>query len=373
MKSLSPAARIVKQILLTLLFGFAISGTFIVIEVLRYPHYPIENVRRMVVLSVFYSLSMTMFNLTLFPIIGRWHRRKELSISLIVQAFSIFLLAAILTVWIGGHLTLFIYPDFNVLHPQQYITASLYTMVIGIPVFLYLVVRDLWKKALQKVREKELAEERLEKELLAARLQALQAQTNPHFLYNALNSIAALIATDPAGAETAVERLASLFRYAMESHDGRSAALAEEIGVIEDYLAIEKIRFGERMQLQIAIDPSLLECRIPPLLLQPLVENAIKHGVSQREDPTAIEIKAEAEGEKLRFIVRNQGLPPAWEDSRGVGLRNMRSRCQTLFGENHTFRLFEAAPGWIEAELVIPWGPPAKQFEVTYPEEKQHE
>lgn len=165
----------------------------------------------------------------------------------------------------------------------------------------------------------------------------------------------AAIASDPAGAEAAVERLAALFRYAMDGRDVRLASLADEMGAIEDYLAIEKIRFGERLQLQTDIDPLLTDARVPPLLLQPLVENAIKHGVAQREDQTRVEVKAEAAGEKLRFTVRNQGMAPGPEELwRGIGLRNLQSRCRTLFGEDYSFRLYEPAAGWIQAELVIP-------------------
>jgi hypothetical protein len=356
MDSRNSTMGIIKRFLLTLLFSFIFGGAFILILTVQYPHFSVELVRRCFVLLFFYGLTMSVLSLTLFPLIGRWNRRKGLSANLILQALVVFLFSALLTTWIGGHLILLIYPDFDALKPQQYMTLSFYTMVFGLPFFLYVVVHELWKKALRQVREKELTEERLEKELLAARLQALQAQTNPHFLCNALNSIAALIATDPAGAEATVERLAGLFRYAMDSRDGRLASLAGEMGVIEDYLAIEKVRFGERLHLQIVVDPIALKFRVPPLLLQPLVENAIKHGVSQREDETAVEINVEPVSEnKLRFMVRNQGPPPTPEESwRGVGLSNMRSRCRTLFGDNFTFRLSEPSPGWIEAELVIP-------------------
>ncbi len=235
--------------------------------------------------------------------------------------------------------------------------------------FLYLAVRELWKKALERVREKELAEERLEKELLAARLQALQAQTNPHFLFNALNSIAALIATDPAQAEATVERLAGLFRYATDRHDGRSVRLAEEVAVVDDYLAIEKVRFGDRLQCRITVDPALLDCRVPPLLLQPMVENAVKHGVAVRECETVLEVTADVSlGEHRSDEGTQPGSGPGARNRvEGVGLQNLQSRCRALFGDRFRFSLIQASPGWTVAELEIPREEPAETGPETLP------
>jgi sensor histidine kinase YesM len=340
------------------LFGALIfGGIFVAIQIAQTESFSFEF-RRGFVLLTFYGVCMAALNLFFFALIERWNRNQYRVLRLALQALAAFLLTAILSVWIAGHLILFIYPDLDVLQPRQYLLVSFYSMMFGLPVFLYLAVNDMWKKALQRIREKEVAQERLEKELLAARLQALQAQTNPHFLFNTLNSIAALIATDPARAEATVERLAGLFRYATDSHDGRLAPLGEEVAVIEDYLAIEKVRFGDRMRASVWLDPRIVNCRVPPLLLQPLVENAIKHGVSRREDETAVEVRIESTAPgRLRFAVRNQGPPPAAETSwQGVGLSNVRSRCRALFGDKFSFRLTQTEPGWTKAELEIPHG-----------------
>jgi sensor histidine kinase YesM len=321
--------------------------------------------RRAFTLLVFYVVCMLLLNTFLFGGITRlrrWQdltgrrRSQDVTVGLVLLALAAFLVSAVLTTWICGHLILYIYPDMRVLGLDQYLMVSLCSAVFGIPAFLYLVVRELWKKALTRVREKEVAQERLEKELLAARLQALQAQTNPHFLFNALNSIAALITSDPKRAEATVERLASLFRYVTDRHDGCWVQLSEEIAVVEDYLAIEKVRFGDRLQWRVAVDPTLLGCRVPPLLLQPLVENAVKHGVATREDETTLEVVVGAlPGDRLRMIVRNQGPPPAPEPEwRGVGLTNLRSRCRTLFAGRFRFDLSQVTPGWTAAALEIP-------------------
>ncbi len=344
------------RVFVALLAAFGFGTIFLIIQRLQQPDLD-QVMRPAFVLLAFYAVAMVAFNITFFGLIEVWNRNRPASLlRLVPQALGAFLLSAVLSTWIGGHLILLVYPEVDVLGFSQYVMVSFYSLMFGVPVFLYLVVREYWQKALQRIREKELAEERLEKELLSARLQALQAQTNPHFLFNTLNSIAALISTDPGQAEATVERLAGLFRYAMDRHDGRFASLAEEVDVVKDYLAIEKVRFDSRLDCKVKIDPSVLQCRIPPLLLQPLVENAIKHGVARREEETRVEVRAEpASDHQLRLVVRNQGPAPAPEDLRkGVGLANLRSRCQALFGEGFSFRLTQETPGWTEAVLEIP-------------------
>ncbi len=356
MKSSHPTRVIIKRMAFALFGALFFGGAFIMISAITSPSFSTEAVRRGFVLLGLYGICMVALNTLFFAIIERRQRTQDLSFGLIFQALLAFLTSAVLTTFIGGHLIRFFYPDVDVLGFGQYLLVSFYTMIFGLPVFLYMVVRELWKNALERVREKELTEERLEKELLAARLQALQAQTNPHFLFNALNSIAALIASDPAQAEATVERLAALFRYVTERHDGRWVPVEEEMAVIEDYLAIEKVRFGDRLNCRVFVDPSLLGYRVPPLLLQPLVENAVKHGVAAREDASTLEVLVEpADGDKVRMVVRNQGPPPVSEvDWRGVGLSNLSSRCRTLFGDRFRFRLSQGKPGWTEAELQIP-------------------
>jgi LytS/YehU family sensor histidine kinase len=216
-------------------------------------------------------------------------------------------------------------------------------------------VRELWKKALTRVREKEVAQERLEKELLAARLQALQAQTNPHFLFNALNSIAALITSDPKRAEATVERLASLFRYVTDRHDGCWVQLSEEIAVVEDYLAIEKVRFGDRLQWRVAVDPTLLGCRVPPLLLQPLVENAVKHGIGGLLEGGSIRLLAERSGSLLRIRVENDADPDetGTKEGTGIGLVNVRQRLAAAYGKEGSVH-WAREHNLFRVDLVLP-------------------
>jgi len=246
-------------------------------------------------------------------------------------------------------------PGFNLLQPRTYFATVLWVIFLGSPIFLYNVVKELWQEALKKVREKEVAQERLEKELLAAQLKNLQSQVNPHFFFNALNSIAALIAVNPRRAESMVEKLAGLFRYALDCNHTSSIRLAEELKIVEDYLAIEKVRFGDRMNYLIDAEPGVGELPVPPLLLQPLVENAVKHGISRTEADARVEVRVSSSRGKVTMVVENDGpAPPEQSRPGAMGIRNLQSRCQLLFGSRFQFSLSRLAGGKTRAELEIP-------------------
>lgn len=179
---------------------------------------------------------------------------------------------------------------------------------------------------------------------LEAELRALRAQVHPHFLFNALNTIAALVRTRPDEAEEVTEELADLFRYVLRASRQTTVSLAEEIKSVEMYLAIEKARFGERLLPEIRVPDELRGARVPSLILQPLVENAVKHGASQVEGPCSVEVEGRREGEGVRLLVRDSGpgfastLPEAVFNS-GTGLANVRDRLHLHFGTGATLTL----------------------------------
>jgi two-component system sensor histidine kinase AlgZ len=173
---------------------------------------------------------------------------------------------------------------------------------------------------------------------LRAELGALRAQVNPHFLFNALNSIAALVRTRPAEAEAVTEHLADLFRYSLRASEQPSVTLAEEVASVETYLAIERARFRDRLQATVAVPEASLGLRVPSLILQPLVENAVKHGVSRVEGPCEVRVEVLATGGALVLRVTDTG--PGFDEAdaevvlgRGVGLRNVRDRLRAHFGQ----------------------------------------
>jgi two-component sensor histidine kinase len=195
-----------------------------------------------------------------------------------------------------------------------------------------------------------------------AQLAALRAQINPHFLFNSLNSIAQLIRSDPDKAEACVERLAEIFRYILGRAEKEFVPLGEELQMATAYLDIERARFGERLNVETSIDPRSLHQLIPNLILQPLVENAVKHGLSRKLGTGTIRIDAVLDDGCLALTVGDDGLGmprPALERvyDRGVGLRNLRDRLERLYGPAHLPEIRSVPGGGTEVRLRLPVRP----------------
>ncbi len=250
--------------------------------------------------------------------------------------------------------------------PEQHLTitpqmrqnyARLYALLPIVPTVLITLIAYhlVWRhvEALQ-TRERELAE------LAAtAQLAALRAQINPHFLFNSLNSIAQLIHADPDKAEACVERLAEIFRYILHRAEQEFVPLSEELQMTQAYLDIERARFDERLQVTTRIDPRSLRHLIPNLILQPLVENAVKHGLSRKLGVGTVSIDAQVDGGTLTLTVGDDGLgmgSAVLDDvyDRGVGLRNLRERMERLYGPDHLPEIHSAPGGGTVVRLRLP-------------------
>jgi LytS/YehU family sensor histidine kinase len=186
-----------------------------------------------------------------------------------------------------------------------------------------------------------------------AELRALQAQVNPHFFFNSLNSVRALVFESPEAAAQMIDRLASLMRYALTAGMSETVPLREELEAVEAYLAIEKIRFEERLRVSIAIEPGLQEVQIPPMSLQTLVENAVKYGVETSSVGSEIRIGARREAGSIRIEVANLGAIRPFVDSTRVGLANARKRLALAVGKEASLDLSENS-GWVRATLQLP-------------------
>ena len=193
-----------------------------------------------------------------------------------------------------------------------------------------------------------------------AQLQALKMQLHPHFLFNALHSISALVHSDPDAADKMIARLGDFLRLTLDSAAAQEVSLRQELEFLNCYLDIERTRFRDRLTTQIEADPQVLDCVVPNLILQPIVENAIRHGVSQRAAHGHVEVRASRAGQALRLEVRDngRGLPEGAEASRakqgGVGLANTRARLQQLYGGAYRFDITNAPAGGAVVTLELP-------------------
>jgi signal transduction histidine kinase len=183
-----------------------------------------------------------------------------------------------------------------------------------------------------RLRERELAATRAE-------LQALRARLDPHFLFNTLHSLTQLAREDPAATEAALERFGKLMRYVLSAGHEQAAhvPLEDELAFVHDYLAIEKLRLGERLRVVEDVDPDALELAVPPLVLQPLVENAVKHGLSPRRDGGTIRLEAHTRAASLELAVADDGNgtdPEAWRAADGLGLRSVQRQLEARYGRD---------------------------------------
>jgi two-component system LytT family sensor kinase len=199
----------------------------------------------------------------------------------------------------------------------------------------------------------------LQRHLTEARLQSLRSQLHPHFLFNALNTISALTESDPKTARRLMDQLGQLLRSSLDHASRPLVTLAEELTFLDDYLAIESVRFEGRLTISVDADDDVLEARVPSFLLQPLVENAIRHGVGPRVAGGHIAVTATRAGAFLRLRVRDDGLglPPDWLQRRdaGVGLRNIAARLEQLYPQSHEFRVAPGGSGGVDVQLDLPW------------------
>ena len=202
--------------------------------------------------------------------------------------------------------------------------------------------------------QEQLAEERHRKLASEARMSSLESRIHPHFLFNTLNSISALIREDPAQAERTVERLATLLRYSLDSNTRRLVPLRQELRVVEDYLEIEKTRFGARLRYGIDSPEGMGDLEVPSLALQTLVENSIKHAVASNRQGGEIRVSARLDGEYLRLEVTDDGPGFDLRDIQpGHGLENLQERLALLFEGAGRLDL-ERAGGHMRVSVAVP-------------------
>jgi two-component system LytT family sensor kinase len=216
----------------------------------------------------------------------------------------------------------------------------------------------------RRLRDEELKASQLKAELAEAQLQATQAQLqalkmqlHPHFLFNTLNSISALLDDDAEAADEMLARLGDFLRLTLENSGAQTVALQEELEFLRRYLEIEQVRYQDRLSVELKVEPATLEAQVPNLILQPIIENAIRHGLSQSLGSGRIEICASHEGDNLRLTVKDNGPGVALREpaKAGLGLANTRERLKQSYGEAHRFDIQTAPEGGTVVTLTIPF------------------
>jgi two-component system LytT family sensor kinase len=213
----------------------------------------------------------------------------------------------------------------------------------------------------RRYQKEELRASRLKSELAHAQLQALKMQLQPHFLFNTLNSISALLDEDVEAADEMIARLGDFLRLTLQDSGAQQVTLQEELEFLRCYLEIERVRFHDRLTINLEIDPDTLDAMVPNLILQPIAENAIRHGIISRISPGRIDISASRAEDTLRLQVKDNGpglASPQDSSGRlrgGLGLANTRARLEQLYGPSHRFSLSDAVEGGMQVTLEIPF------------------
>lgn len=234
----------------------------------------------------------------------------------------------------------------------------LFKLHTGVVVYWAAVMAFLAWNYAARSRAEALRRAELDRSLAEARLAAVQSQLAPHFLFNALNTISALLREEPARAERMLARLGELLRTVLARREEPEQSLEEELAFLGAYLELQKERFGERLGLTLAAEPETLATRVPTFLLLPLVENALSHGLGQRTGPVTLGIHAERAGAAVRITVEDDGPGFRIEDEalrrRGLGLESTRERLRLLHGARGGFELGRGAAGGARIRVTLP-------------------
>ena len=199
----------------------------------------------------------------------------------------------------------------------------------------------------------------LASKLASAELEVLKSQLHPHFLFNAMNTISALMHRDVKAADRMLARLSELLRAALDHTSEQEVSLSDELNFLESYLEIEQTRLGDRLRVVVDVPPNVLDAVVPHMIMQPLVENAIRHGVAPRAAPGTVVIRARGRRDMLDLEVLDDGpgVPPGRSTNGGLGLANVRARLQQLYGEQFSFEPRNRADGGFRVSLSIPFRP----------------
>jgi LytS/YehU family sensor histidine kinase len=233
---------------------------------------------------------------------------------------------------------------------QDYIsnafTWTIFLFIWNCIYFIYHFIDESTRNQLDKLK--------LEALVKSLELKTIKSHINPHFIFNALNSIRALIDENPLHARQAVTALSNILRSSMVSESQETISLEKELSIVKDYLALELIRFEDRLTIQYDVSPDLLDFQLPPMMLQTLVENAIKHGIGKSLKPGLILIKAFKTEKKLNLQILNTGCLQMDAGHEGFGIQSTTNRLKLIFGEEASFDIKQNDERYVQASVTIP-------------------
>ena len=288
------------------------------------------------------------FDLSLYRVFARRHDHVRAAFQLVFLLailFAEFLRLTLGHIW--PHLLFSIYPTWPNPHPLNYVAVYVSTL------FAVTLPLKIWNNTRNETKLEE--QQRL---LLQARMDALSRQINPHFLFNTLNSVSSLIRTNPQQARAVVYKLSNILRRLLRKHDNFNP-LSEELDFINDYLSIEMIRFGDKLRFEKQVDPHTMDRLVPSMLLQPLIENCVKHGLSSKVDGGVVRFRSSLKEGRLHLLVEDDGvgIPEvklANLRGQGIGVSNVNERLKVLFGADYRMWI-DSKPGQgTRIEIEIP-------------------
>lgn len=251
--------------------------------------------------------------------------------------------------------------DYEILYEKGYEYSYAIWLLVLNNALLYLLLFFIWNLIyfvyhyVEKSRKQQLDTLHLEALVRDLELKTIKAHINPHFIFNSLNSIRALVDENPQRARAAITELSNILRNSMQAEKLQTVTFEKELGIVKDYLALENMRFEDRLKVEYQIDEDTLDQPVPPMMLQTLVENAIKHGISKQISGGIVRIVSDFKGNFHELLVQNTGHLNGGANHEGFGLSSTNDRLNLLYGDKAKFQIKQLTPSLVEAKVLIPF------------------
>lgn len=261
---------------------------------------------------------------------------------------------------VGSYIDLALLSQFDLMNRSEKEFEGNQFLLIVNAAFYFFIYFFIWNLLyfvyhyITKSRKQQLDTLKLESLVKELELKTIKAHINPHFIFNSLNSIRALVDENPERARRAITELSTILRSSMQADKSESAPLERELSIVKDYLALENMRFEDRLRIEYLVDDETLVLPVPPMMLQTLVENAIKHGISKQIHGGVVRIKSNVRNSFHELSVENTGYLNGYASSGGFGLSSTTNRLTLLYGNKAKFEIRQAEPNLVEAKVLIP-------------------